>query len=81
MQEYDVGLAIIIHEGLANLPSCHIAADDHGVGVRGVTEVNIACVKCQGDVGPLHLDNRPVDGDMVNTSVVLSSLESRNGSI
>ena len=42
MEEYDVDLAAVIHKGFADFPTCHIVADDHGIGVRGITEVDIA---------------------------------------
>jgi hypothetical protein len=37
-------------------------------------KVDITCIKLQGDVWPFCLDNRPVDGDMIDTLIVISSL-------
>lgn len=76
MEECDVGLTAVIDEGLANFPSCHVAADDNGIGVWGIEEAGIARFK-KGDMQPLGLDDCPVGSDMVDTSIVLSSLSFR----
>jgi hypothetical protein len=41
VEENDVGLAAIVDECLANLSACYIAADNHGIGVRVIAEVDI----------------------------------------
>jgi hypothetical protein len=46
MEENDIGLAAVIHEGLMNLPSCYNATNNHCVVVQGIMEVDIAFVEC-----------------------------------
>jgi hypothetical protein len=41
MEEDDIGLTTIVHEGLANFPACYIVADDHGIDVRAVAEIDV----------------------------------------
>jgi hypothetical protein len=60
MEKDDVGLAIIVHEFLANLSACYIAADNHGVDVRGIAEIDVVLVEGQWDVRQLCLDDHPL---------------------
>jgi hypothetical protein len=41
MEGNDVGLTAIIHEGFADFPTYHIAADDHGFVVRDTATVDV----------------------------------------
>jgi hypothetical protein len=41
VDENDIDLSSIIDEGFVDFPTCHIAVDDHSVGVWGIVEVYV----------------------------------------
>ena len=41
VEEDDVGMTIVVHEGFAHFPTYNVAANDYSIGMRGVTKVDI----------------------------------------
>jgi hypothetical protein len=67
----DVNLTPIIDEHLVQVPSCHIAIYDHWVRVWSTTEVHVPCIEGYRDMGPLYLDHRVGDGNVIYPSIMI----------
>ena len=69
VQENDVCLVAIIDEGLGQLSTSYVVVYYHCIGVWGIPEVHILCIKCERYMRPLGLDNGPRNDNMFNPSV------------